>query len=215
MDPDSFDRLSVVVHRLRERATRRGALGLLVGGAVAAVAAVFGDDAEAKRRGRNRNRSCRGFGGSCRGDGDCCSRNCINNRCYNVGGGGGGRRCDGRTCPADWKCCKSGSTSVCVPNTYPTCCGGNSYVPGYLCCSGSTGGACPVNQDCCGSFGQCCQPGWKCCGNGRCCPDNWTCGALVCEFRQNATFSSESMETMAFAEPETISPDDWIEITPP
>ena len=32
MDGESFDRLSVVVHRLRDKATRRGALGLMLGG---------------------------------------------------------------------------------------------------------------------------------------------------------------------------------------
>src|SRR5687767_9928700 len=67
MDGDSFDRLSVVVHRLRDTATRRGALGLLLGGSVAAVSGLLAGDAEARRRNRNKkNSNCRGFGGKCR-----------------------------------------------------------------------------------------------------------------------------------------------------
>ena len=41
MDGESFDRLSVVVHRLRDNATRRGALGLVLGGSVAALSGLL------------------------------------------------------------------------------------------------------------------------------------------------------------------------------
>ena len=69
MDGESFDRLSVVVHRLRDKATRRGALGLVLGGSVAAVSGLLTEDAGAKKHNKNgknkKNKDCRGFGAKC------------------------------------------------------------------------------------------------------------------------------------------------------
>ena len=57
MDGESFDRLSVVVHRLRDKATRRGALGLMLGGSIAAVSGLLTEDAGAKKHNkRDRNK---------------------------------------------------------------------------------------------------------------------------------------------------------------
>jgi hypothetical protein len=217
MDGESFDRLSVGVHRLRDKATRRGALGLLLGGSLAAAGTLLGEDAAAKKRNKNKNRkknNCRGFGGKCNSNRDCCFSKCRNGRCWygggGGGGGGGGKNCGGRKCPAGWDCCKSAGVSVCVPDNYPTCCGGNSYIPGYRCCRG--GGACPFGGECCGGFNQCCQSGWKCCGNGRCCPKDWHCGNITCEYRQTAEFGSESIETMPFADPISVADEDWISV---
>jgi hypothetical protein len=218
MDGNSFDRLSVVVHRLRDQATRRNALRLLFGGSIAAAMGTFAvDGADARKRHKkkhkNKHKKCRGVGGRCGGNHDCCSGNCINTFCFGGGGGGGKKHCGGRNCPSGWSCCRSGGVSVCVPNTHPTCCGGNSFVNGFNCCGGSQGGACPSGWDCCGGFGQCCSPGWKCCGNGRCCPDGWYCGDFVCEGPQTADISGESVETAPYADPETISDDDWISLS--
>ena len=53
---ESFDRLSVVVHRLRDKATRRGALGLMLGGSIAAASGLLTEDAAAKKHNkRHRN----------------------------------------------------------------------------------------------------------------------------------------------------------------
>jgi hypothetical protein len=79
MDGESFDRLSVVVHRLRSKATRRGALGLVVGGSIAAVSGLLADDASARSRNKRsgkRNKGCRGFGAKCESSKDCCFSKC-------------------------------------------------------------------------------------------------------------------------------------------
>src|SRR5687768_5243786 len=95
MDGESFDRLSVVVHRLRDRATRRGALRMLAGGAVALASGLLGDEAEArkghnnKRHRRNNKKYCRGFGGRCYSQRDCCGGRCYGGFCFGSGGGGG------------------------------------------------------------------------------------------------------------------------------
>jgi hypothetical protein len=211
MDGETFDRLSVVVHRLRNTATRRGALGLLFGGSLAAAGTLLGEDASAKKNKNRKKNNCRGFGAKCSRNSDCCFSKCRNGRCWYGGGGGGGggnKNCGGRKCQAGWDCCKTAGVSVCVPDNYPTCCGGNSYLPNYRCCAG--GGACPFGGECCGGFNQCCDSGWKCCGNGRCCPDGWDCGDFVCEYRQNADFGSEGVRTMPFADPVSVHDEAWI-----
>ncbi len=160
MDEKSFDRLSVVVHRLRDKTTRRGALGLLFGGSLAAAGTLLGEDAEAKKGKKNRNRNrnknnCRGFGGKCRSDGDCCSRNCFGNRCFGGGGGGGGggRRCNGRRCQDGWDCCRVSGVDICVPRNHPACFNNDFCPSGWRTC-GFNG---PVRN--------CCAPGTHCCNN--------------------------------------------------
>ena len=50
MDGEAFDRLSVQWQRLRERATRRGALRFLLGGSFAAAIGLPADQSEAKQQ---------------------------------------------------------------------------------------------------------------------------------------------------------------------
>ncbi len=221
MDGESFDRLSVVVHRLRSKATRRGALGLLFGGSVAAAGSLLGEDAEARKRNKNKNanrkkNNCRGYGGTCNSNKDCCFSHCRNGRCwYGSGGGGGGgkKNCGGRTCSAGWDCCKRSGVSVCVPDNYPSCCGGGSYLPGYKCCGGF-GGACPSGGSCCGGFNQCCQSGWKCCNRGgthTCIPKHWDCN----DFFQQASegeIGVESADRIPSVAPYTVDDADWISL---
>ena len=75
MDGKSFDRLSVVVHRLREQATRRGALRLLLGGSLAVAGTLVADEGEARRRKNRKRKKCRGYGAVCGGNRDCCAGN--------------------------------------------------------------------------------------------------------------------------------------------
>ena len=218
MDGESFDRLSVVVHRLRDKATRRGALGLVLGGSVAAVSGMLTDDAGAKKRNKNKkNSNCRGFGGKCRSSKDCCYSKCRSGRCWYGDGSGGGKHCGGRKCPAGWGCCKSSGVSVCVPHNYPVCCGNQSFANGYTCCGGS-GGACLGGIDSCtGQFGVCCQPDWKYCSSGffggQCIPKGWDCSDLS-QSSQGDSISAESTEPILTTAPVAVSPDDWIDLQP-
>jgi len=217
MDGESFDRLSVVVHRLRDKATRRGALGLLLGGSVAAVSGMLADEAGAKNKNKNKkNNNCRGFGARCGSNKDCCFSNCRYGRCW-YGGGGGRKHCGGRICQSDWHCCSSSGISVCVPRNYPVCCGNQSFVDGYHCCGG-TGGACLGGIDSCtGQFGICCQPGWKHCNSGfftgQCIPNDWSCNDLS-QSSQSDGLSAESTEETPTTAPVAISPGDWINLRP-
>jgi hypothetical protein len=52
MDGALFDRLSVVVHRLHAKGTRRSALGLILSGTVAAASGLLADDVDAKNKNR-------------------------------------------------------------------------------------------------------------------------------------------------------------------
>ena len=215
MDGESFDQLSVVVHRLRNTATRRSALGLLFGGSLAAAGTLLGEDASARKNRNRKNNNCRGFGAKCSRNSDCCFSKCRNGRCWygGSGGGGGNKNCGGRKCQAGWDCCKTSGVSICVPDNYPTCCGGNSYVPGYRCCGGF-GGACPSNGSCCGGFNQCCQyPNNKCCNRGgvhTCIPSGWDCDDF---FRQeDSNFGIESASRIPSSAPIPVDESDWISI---
>src|SRR3954463_12010776 len=53
MDDEKFDRLSMQFHRLREQASRRGALGLLMGGVLAAAGGLRADQTKAKYKHHN------------------------------------------------------------------------------------------------------------------------------------------------------------------
>jgi hypothetical protein len=177
MDGETFDRLSVQLQRLREQATRRGALRLLLGGSLAAAISLPVEQSEAKNKNRkNKYNKCRGYGAFCDSHHDCCGNNCINNHCYpGHGGGGNGSNCNGLNCPNGWGCQRNGSVYVCVPNNYDRCCGGYCYGSSYNCCNGNYGGVgCPIGWECCG-FNQCCGDNQHCCGNGRCCPNGWYC----------------------------------------
>jgi hypothetical protein len=85
MDGESFDRLSVVVHRLRDKATRRSALGLVLGGSAAALSGLLAQDVSAKKHknnGKKKHKNCRGFGAGCKSNKDCCNSNCRSGRCW-------------------------------------------------------------------------------------------------------------------------------------
>jgi hypothetical protein len=214
MDGESFDRLSVIVHRLGDGATRRGALRTLLGGSLAAASGLLAEGTEAKKH--RRRRGCKGFGGGCNSNRDCCNGRCRNGFCFpgngGGGGGGGGNRCN-RGCQNGWQCCRQNGVDVCVPNNLPTCCGGNGFNSGFHCCGGN-GGACPSGWDCCGGFNQCCSAGWKCCGNGRCCPDGWFCrNDGTCQANQDARSSGASGEVVPSREPVTIDDNDWIDLS--
>jgi hypothetical protein len=216
MDGESFDRLSVVVHRLRNKATRRGALGLVLGGSLAAIGGLLTDDAGAKKRNKNskkKNKNCRGFGAKCGSNKDCCYSKCRSGRCWY--GSRGGNRCGGKVCDAGWGCCNFSGVSVCVPHDYPVCCGNQSFANGYTCCGG-TGGACLGGvTSCTGQFGVCCQSGWKYCTSGfyegQCVPNGWSCSDLSQESQAN-DISAESTEPVPTAPPMPISPADWINL---
>jgi hypothetical protein len=153
MDGESFDRLSVVVHRLRDTATRRGALRLLLGGSAATALLVLEGETEARRRRRRRGR-CKGFGGRCGSSRDCCDGRCRNGFCF-PGGGGGGNNCNGQRCPDGWGCCRVSGVDVCVPRNHPAC---------------FNNGICPNTWRTCGFNGpvrRCCQPNERCCNNGQ------------------------------------------------
>jgi hypothetical protein len=215
MDGESFDRLSVVVHRLRDKATRRSALGLVLGGSAAALSGLLAQDVSAKKHknnGKKKHKNCRGFGARCKSNKDCCNSNCRSGRCWQGNGSQG--RCGGKTCDNGWGCCTSNGVSVCVPNNYPVCCGNKSFANGYTCCGGN-GGACPGGiNSCTGEFGVCCQPGWRHCNSGffqgNCIPNDWDCNDLN-RSSQTAGTSAESTEPAPTA-PQPISSDDWIAI---
>ena len=213
MDEGSFDRLSVMVNRMRDRSTRRGVLGVVLGGVLAAGTGLLGDDAAAqrnRRNGRNRNRkNCRGYGGRCDRNKDCCNGTCRDGICWF---GGGGRNCGGRRCPSGWRCCRRNGIGTCTPPTFPTCCGDFGYVTGYRCCSGSTH-ACPAGWDCCpGQTTGCCGPNQHCCNNGLCCPDGWDCGDITCEVFQTSDVSGQSVRTMPFIDPVPVNEADRVRL---
>lgn len=200
MDGSSFDKLSVTVHRLRGQASRRNALRLLAGGAVAAVGGAIATETDAKKK-KNKNKynkkykKCRNnfYGGFCNGNKDCCNGKCRNGVCwYNGGGGGGNGGCGGVRCPNGWSCRRQGPAHICSPYDYPNYCGNNTYWNGnYRCCGGGYSGiACPSGE-CCG-IARCCQSGWKCCGNNTCIPNNWNCN----DFYQSAEIGGETIPTM-------------------
>lgn len=218
MDGDSFDRLSVIVHRLRDQASRRSAFRLLLGGALVAAGVLASDEADAKKKNRNRNRHgkrCRGYGAGCGSNRDCCNGQCRNGRCWftNGGGGGGGRHCGGRRCPNGWFCRSQNGVHVCVPDNFPTYCGGNNwYGSDFECCDGIPNGACTIGSECCGSVGMCCQNGWQCCGGSNCIPNDWDCDDF---FRQSAgDVGSESGERIPYAAPTPVDEKDYITIDP-
>jgi hypothetical protein len=215
MDGESFDRLSVVVHWLRDKASRRSALGLLLGGSVAAASGILADDAGARNRNQN---TCRGLSRPCSSNRDCCSSKCRSGRCWYSSSGGGRdqKRCGGQICQSDWRCCKSSGVSVCVPRNYPVCCGNQSFAKGYQCCGGS-GGACRGGVDSCtGQIGVCCSPGWKHCNSGffagQCIPKDWSCNELS-RSSQSDGISAEPTEPVPTAAPAAIPADDWIDLS--
>jgi hypothetical protein len=227
MDGESFDRLAVVVHRLRERATRRQALQGLAAGGVAGLLARLGvgeaGAACVERRGRcsapreccgspDRNVTCDRLPSSCGRNGDrCCGR--VDARCS-----GDCDCCSRLTCGGDGRCRSGnggGGDSVC---------GGTVCEPGFRCCRFNgvgvcydpdvlrccADGLCGKGQDCCGT-GSCCSSGWKCCGNGLCCPRDLRCGKVACGASGGGDASAASARTVPFADP--VAPDEraWIE----
>lgn len=215
MDGEAFDRLSVQWQRLREQATRRSALQVLLGGSLAAAIGLAGDRSEAKNKNRkHKYKKCRGYGAFCDGNHDCCAGNCRNNHCYpGNGGGGNGHNCNGINCPNGWDCQRNYNVYVCVPNNYNNCCGGYCYGGSYNCCDGYYGnGACPAGWDCCG-FNQCCGDNQHCCGNGRCCPNGWSCnGNGTCDPYYYDGVSTSSAESIPSTPAVTIDESQYYKI---
>lgn len=185
MDGESFDRLSVVVHRLRDQATRRGALRLLIGGSAAAVGGLIASETEAKKKHKKKHKNCKGYGGGCGGNKDCCNGSCRNGRCWYTGNGNGGnnggRYCNGVRCANGWRCCYFQGWQRCLPDGHAACAGG---------------GICPNFWEECGwngSIRQCCGVGQKCCysdnfNNYICLPDGADCN----DFNRTADIAGES-----------------------
>ncbi len=221
MDGESFDRLSVVVHRLRDQASRRSAFRLLLGGALVGAGALAADDTDAKKKNKNRNKNarrkrCRGYGAGCGSNRDCCNGKCRNGRCWYTGngGGGGGRNCGGAHCPNGWRCRSQAGVHVCVPNNFPTYCDGkNWYTSDYRCCDGIPSGACRAGNECCGGAGQCCQNGWKCCSGRTCIPNDWDCNDFT---RQSAAgdVAIAAEGRIPSMEPTPVPESDYITIDP-
>ena len=193
MDGSSFDKLSVNVHRLREQASRRNALRLLAGGAVAAVGGIVAghSDSEAKRK-----KNCRsGYGGRCNSNKDCCNGKCRNGRCWytgngNGGGNNGGRYCNGVRCVDGWRCCYFQGYQRCLPETHAACIGS---------------GECPNTWDTCGwngSIRQCCGVGQQCCysntfNNYICLSDQVDCD----DFNRTAEVAGKSRSAFEASDP--------------
>ncbi len=194
MDGDSFDQLSVGVHRLREGVTRRGAVGVLFGGLLAAVG-VNADETDARRRRRKKKKKgCKGFGGRCSSSRDCCNGRCQGRFCVpHGGGGGGGGSCNGRRCSGDERCCRFNGIDMCLPRWHDACRFDNDE--------------CAFAGEPCGWNGPvrfCCQSYYQCCDSDRrlCCPDfdDWRCGDIACEFRQDARAAGDTVETTPFTD---------------
>lgn len=195
MDGESFDRLSVAVHRLRDQATRRGALGLLLGGAVAAVTGLAVEETEARKRRRNKKRrkGCKGFGGRCNGSRDCCDGRCRNGFCFpGNGGGGGGSRCNGVRCPNGWRCCRFQGIDRCLPRDDIRC----------------NGGDCPFDWEPCGFNGPvrtCCSPDTHCCRDdfdrNFCLNDMFDCDDFFDTDSQSADGASAASRDEAVSDP--------------
>lgn len=224
MDGAAFDRLSVVVHRLRDAATRRQALRMLAAGGIAGLLAHFGAGAAGaacveRRRSCSRDRDCCGSqdgdvvcdqlpGASDRNGDRCCGRNdarcaspcdcCAGFTCDAGGrcrsGSESGGQCGLTVCQPGWRCCQFDVSAGC-------------YDPDYLHCC--TKGLCSNGWDCCGSA-QCCSSGWKCCGHGRCCPNGWRCGKSACIASQTSDVSGTSARTIPFGDPVTVDEQGWI-----
>jgi hypothetical protein len=194
MDGESFDRLSVAVHRLRDQATRRGALRLLLGGSVAAVTGLAVDETEArKRRHKKRRKGCKGFGGRCNGSRDCCDGRCRNGFCFpGNGGGGGGNGCC-RGFPNDYRCCRFNGVDICVPRNDVRC---------------NDGDFCPNGWETCGFNGpvrDCCSPDTHCCrddfGGHFCLNDMFDCDDFFDTNSQSADSATASNRDEAVSDP--------------
>lgn len=194
MDGSSFDKLSVTVHRLREQATRRNALRLLLGGTAAAVGGVIASQSESEAKKKNKKKkNCRsGYGGQCNSNKDCCNGNCRNGRCwYNGNGNGngngnnGGRYCNGVRCVDGWRCCYFQGYQRCLPDYHAACTGS---------------GICPNTWNTCGwngSIRQCCGLGQQCCysntfNNYICLSDQADCD----DFNRSASVDGASLENI-------------------
>lgn len=183
MDHEAFDRLTVVVGKLRDRASRRDAIRAIAGGALAIAGLREGGEAEARKRKKKKNKHhgrCLGNNQFCDRNSDCCSSNCYAGIVCRGGSGGGSGGCNGRNefCNRNSDCC----SGYCLNNI---CIGGGGGGGGG--CRGQ-GSGCNRNSDCCsgncfnnvcfgnGGGGSCqnCGSGFRCC-NGACLPSDFTC----------------------------------------
>ncbi len=168
MDDVRFDAL---VKALGAQRSRRGVLGALAGGALAAVG--FGNTAEARR--------CRSVGNICAANGDCCSGFCgtegpTRKTCHCAAD----RDCPGGVCLEE---------ACCLPDPQPVTCENQCGSQTNNCQQSVDCGACCVEPDgACGANGECCS---HVCVNGVClsgkvfngeaCDDDGDCLAGHCE----------------------------------
>ena len=162
MDPRHFDGL---VRSLAQPASRRRAVSLVIGGALALVGEAAPGVAKDRRHGAAKPRrhgktgsrakpTCGKAGATCALPSDCCSNlDCLDAVCGKAAGGcpSGQRKCGGSCCPA-------------VPNGTPTCAKGTC---GFTCDDGFTAcdASCVDASTLCGGLcGNVCGAGETCCG---------------------------------------------------
>ena len=170
MDGSSFDRIAKAVGL-----NRRSALRAIFGGAAAVATLAIADPADAKR-------NCKGYGGKCSKNSECCAGNCKYGYCRAGSGNGNrkGTKCNTVTgtkyCDDGYACCKVAGYNVCIPKQ---ACDTGATDNDWDCCAngGGNSGLCPTGFTCCNTVygGQCCPAGQHCCQNG-CCPDSMICG---------------------------------------
>jgi hypothetical protein len=193
MDGTSFDRLSVIVHRLRDQSTRRGALRLLLGGSVAAASGLVATETDAKKKNK-RWKKCRGYGGRCNGNKNCCNGKCINGFCFpRRGGGGGGKNCGGQRCPNNYRCCRFNGINMCLPWNHPACFGAGECLAGWDPCGWN------------GPVRTCCSPDTHCCvnnfGQRICLSDFFDCNDFFSSEVQSAQSATDPNGNPAVTEP--------------
>lgn len=118
--------------------------------------------------------ACAPNGNACQQNGDCCGRNCFNQRCSNSP-----NQCNGIACPNGAAGCCSGNCCVspanqcngvgecCAPDCTNKQCGPDG------CGNGGSCGTCPAGSECNAATGKClCTP--QTCPNG-CCDSNGVC----------------------------------------
>ncbi|MCC6314021.1 MAG: hypothetical protein IT337_08390 [Thermomicrobiales bacterium] len=218
MDDTRFDRLSVVVDKLRTGASRRETLRLLLAGSLAAAAATVEDAEAKKKKHKNRNKnSCRGWGSRCSRNKDCCNGRCRSGVCqlnngnwWNGNPGNGGTRCRTPggtiTCLPGYECSTVAGVHVCVPKGYNVCCGNNCFSNdwNWKCCGNSSWGfqgGCPSSMRCCSTrYGA------------RCCPSGMRCSNAGC-WPRTASRAARAAGTAPVPKP-TFGDDAWVTVTP-
>ena len=216
MDSKRFDNIG---RALATRGSRRGALGALAGGLLAALVptAAGGKKRRGKKKGKRLNQCAERCGGQCRlrcpdvmtrNESTCececpdemtkCGQICVGqDRCCP------GEKTCGGGCIREQECCplteKECPNAVCVPRTaccpiIETACGDRCCILPEECCNGtcgdSLGGVCTTDGFCQWTEGQaCCAESTQNCSDHPCCL--FSAGEACCPwFRADGTFES-------------------------